>query len=143
MSCLRSAGAVTAALLLVAGCGADDPAPPEPTPQSGAVSVTPDADGVQAVTLVTQDNYRFVPAEFTVVPGPVRVTVDNPSDTVHSLRYGDAPGAPVEQIPVVRQQESASIEFTVSTPGEYQFICTFHIQFDQRGTMIVVPGDGR
>lgn len=107
------------------------------------MTITPDADGVQAVTLVTQDNYRFVPAEFTVVPGRVRVTVDNPSDTVHSLRYGDdTPGAPLEQIPVVRPQESASIEFTVSTPGEYEFLCTFHIQFDQRGTMIVAPDDG-
>jgi len=131
--------AVAAALLLVAGCGAGDP-PRQASPQSGSVTVTPDADGVQAVTLVTEDNFRFVPAEFTVVPGQVRVTLDNPSGTVHSLRYDD--GGPVKEIPVVRSGESESIAFTASIPGEYEFVCTFHIQFDQRGTMIVRPGDG-
>lgn len=125
--------------LTACGGGESPAAPPEVVP-SGPVTVTPDADGVQAVTLVTQDNYRFVPAEFVVVPGPVRVTIDNPSSTVHSLRYAE--GGPVEQIPVVRPSESASIDFTVSTPGEYDFVCTFHAQFDQRGTMTVLPEGG-
>lgn len=129
-----------AAVLLVAGCGGSDVPQQAQAPQSGSVVVTPDADGVQAVTLVTQDNFRFVPAEFTVGPGRVRVTVDNPSGTVHSLQYDE--GGPVEEIPVVRPGESESIDFTVSTPGEYEFICTFHIQFNQRGTMIVLPEGG-
>lgn len=95
---------------------------------------------MQAVTLVTEDNFRFVPAEFTVAPGPVRVTVENPSGNVHSLRHDE--GGPVEEIPVVRPGESESIEFTVSTPGDYEFVCPFHAQFDQRGTMLVRSDGG-
>lgn len=127
-------GAVVTAL---AGCGAGDPPQAAQVPQSGDVTVTPGPDGVQAVTLVTQDNFRYIPARFTVVPGPVRLTVDNPSGTVHNLRFDE--GGPEEEIPVVRSDESETIEFTVSTPGDYEFICTFHVQFGQRGTMIVIP----
>ena len=119
-----------------AGCGAGDEPQAAQAPQSGDVTVTPGPDGVQAVTLVTQDNFRYIPARFIVTPGPVRLTLENPSGTVHNLRYDE--GGPEEEIPVVRSAESETIEFTVSTPGEYEFICTFHEQFGQRGTMVVV-----
>lgn len=137
---MRPAYAVLATVLVLTGCGGGDAPGEAQAPQSGQVTVTPGADGVQAVTLVTQDNFRFVPAEFTVVPGRVRVTVDNPSPNVHNLRYDE--GGPDEEIPVVRPGEEESINFTISTPGEFAFVCTFHSQFDQRGTMIVVPGGG-
>ncbi|CAN5769677.1 hypothetical protein BH18ACT7_BH18ACT7_02850 [soil metagenome] len=137
---MRAAYAALAGILLVTGCGGGDAPEQAQAPQSGDLTVTPDADGVQAVTLVTQDNFRFVPAEFTVVPGRVRVTVDNPSSNVHNLRYDE--GGPGEEIPVVRPGQEESIDFTVSTPGEYAFVCTFHSQFDQRGTMIVLPDGG-
>lgn len=140
---MRSPRRPAATLVVLAGLtacgGGEGPAPPAVVP-SGPATVTPDADGVQAVTLVTQDNYRFVPAEFVVEPGRVRVTIDNPSSTVHSLRFSE--GGPAEQIPVVRPSESASIDFTVSNPGEYDFVCTFHVQFNQRGTMTVLPDGG-
>ncbi len=126
------------AAMLIAGCG-DTPAPQAAeVPPAGDLAVTPGADGVQAVTLMTQDNFRFIPARFTVAPGPVRLTLSNPSGTVHNLRFGE--GGLEEEIPVVRSAESQTIGFTVSTPGEYEFVCTFHEQFDQRGTMVVAPG---
>nr|MBA3523878.1 cupredoxin domain-containing protein [Geodermatophilaceae bacterium] len=136
--------ALTAAVAVLTGCGGADPRPPAaassgPTATSSAapteVTLSPGPDGVQAVTLVTQDNYRFRPSRFLVVPGPVRVTLQNPSTTVHNLRFAD--GGPAEQIPVVRAAQEATVEFTVSTPGEYEFICTFHVQFNERGTMVV------
>jgi len=130
----RLAAAVLAAWVIT-GCGADNPPSAADAPQSGDVTVTAGPDGVQAVTLVTQDNFRYIPARFTVVPGPVRLTLENPSGTVHNLRFEE--GGPEEEIPVVRSEESETIEFTVSTPGEYEFICTFHEQLGQRGTMVV------
>lgn len=129
--------AVVLAVVLSAGCGSGEGPRAAEAPQSGDVTVTPGRDGVQAVTLVTQDNFRYIPARFTVVPGPVRLTLENPSGTVHNLRFAD--GGPAEEIPVVRSAESETIEFTVSTPGEYEFLCTFHEQLGQRGTMVVVP----
>ncbi len=90
---------------------------------------------MQAVTLVTQDNFRYIPARFTVVPGPVRLTLENPSGTVHNLRFEE--GGPEEEIPGRALGGEQTIEFTVSTPGEYEFICTFHEQLGQRGTMVV------
>lgn len=135
---MRRLRAGAAALLLVAltACGGTDEPTVAETLPSGDVTVAPGADGVQAVVLVTQDNFRFTPARFTVRPGPVRVTVQNPSGSVHNLRYEE--GGPAEEIPVVRSGESESIDFTVSTPGEYEFICTFHVQLGQRGTMVVL-----
>lgn len=136
--------ALAAVALLGAGCGGSAVSQRADAPQSGSVTVTPGPDGVQAVTLVTQDNFRFIPAEFTVVPGRVRVTLDNPSGTTHNLRFDDANpgGGPEEEIPVVRPDTTESVDFTVSQPGEYAFVCTFHAQFDQRGTMIVAPEAG-
>lgn len=130
----RLAPAVLVAMLM-AGCGGAEAPHAASAPQSGEVTATPGPDGVQAVTLVTQDNFRFIPARFTVAPGHVRLTLQNPSGTVHNLRFDE--GGPAEEIPVVRSAQSETIEFTVSTPGEYEFLCTFHEQFDQRGTMVV------
>jgi len=130
----RHLAAVLAAGLLT-GCGAADAPQAARAPQSGDITVTPGPDGVQAVTLVTQDNFRYIPARFTVIPGPVSLTLENPSGTVHDLRFDE--GGPEEEIPVVRSRESQTIQFTVSTPGEYEFICTFHDQLGQRGTMVV------
>lgn len=135
MTRARLATAVLVAVLIT-GCGVNNPPSQADAPQSGDVTVSVGADGVQAVTLVTQDNFRFIPARFTVEPGHVRLTVENPSGTVHNLRFDE--GGPEEEIPVVRSEESATIEFTVSTPGEYEFVCTFHEQLGQRGTMIVL-----
>lgn len=134
----RRAGWPAVALLVLTACGGGAAGPAAATTVSTTateVTLSPGPDGVQAVTLVTQDNYRFLPARFVVAPGPVRVTVRNPSTTVHSLRFSE--GGPSEQIPVVRSGEEATVEFIVSTPGEYEFICTFHVQFNQRGTMVV------
>lgn len=135
MTRARLAIAVVGALVIT-GCGVNNPPSPADAPLSGDVTVSVGADGVQAVTLVAQDNFRFIPARFTVEPGAVRLTVENPSGTVHNLRFDE--GGPEEEIPVVRSEESATIEFTVNTPGEYEFVCTFHEQLGQRGTMIVL-----
>lgn len=101
------------------GCGGTPSAPePERTRASGEVTVGP--DGVQSITLVSGDDYRFVPAEFTVVPGLVSLTVDNAATRLtHSLDFppGTSPGDIAESIPVLAPTERDTIEFSVRTPG--------------------------
>lgn len=121
------------------GCGASpEPTESDPTAVTGAVAVG--SDGVQAITLVSGDDYRFVPAEFTVTPGRVRVTLDNvATQLTHSLEYppGRSPSDIGESIPVVAPTEVDTIEFSVSTPGEYAFICSFHERQGHTGVMTV------
>ena len=48
----------------------------------------PAADGVQEITLQTQDDYVFTPDTFTVDPGTVRLTVVNVAeDLTHNFRF--------------------------------------------------------
>ena len=145
-SCLgwRRAAVVLLSAILAAGSGGCDgspePAEPEPSDVTGEVSLG--SDGVQAITLVTGDDYRFVPAEFTVAPGQVRVTLDNTATQLtHSLEFptGDSPDDIGESIPVVAPTEVDTIEFSVSTPGEYAFICSFHEPQGHTGVMTVAP----
>jgi plastocyanin len=102
--------------------------------------VTTAPDGVQEVTLQTQDDYVFTPDRFTVAPGEVRLTVVNVAEQLtHNFRF--TPGAgPAEigpEIPLLAPGETRTIEFTVTTPGDYGFECSFHTQLGQFGTMTV------
>ncbi|WP_232806863.1 cupredoxin domain-containing protein [Geodermatophilus chilensis] len=136
---LLAGGVLVAAVLT--GCGggtAGQEAAPSPDPALGTVTTAP--DGVQEVTLQTQDDYVFSPSTFTVAPGAVRLTVVNVAEQLtHNFRFtpGDGP-APVEpEIPLLTPGESRTIEFTVTAPGDYGFECSFHTQLEQFGTMTV------
>ncbi|WP_448614492.1 plastocyanin/azurin family copper-binding protein [Modestobacter sp. URMC 112] len=130
---------------LLAGCGGGEPTLPEatrtPGPAVGAVTTAP--DGVQEVVLETGDDYVFTPAAFTVAPGPVRVTVRNVAEQMtHNFEFTpDAgPAAITEAIPYLAPGDSDTVEFTVSTPGDYPFECSFHVAQGQVGTMTVTEG---
>jgi len=133
-------GAVLTAVLL-AGCGGDGGAtPPASTTVAGAGTVTTASDGVQEVTLQTQDDYVFTPDHFTVAPGKVRVTVVNAAKQLtHNFTFpsGKGPAPIAEDIPLLAPGEKRTIEFTVEQPGDYQFVCSFHTQLGQVGTMTV------
>ncbi|RFU22294.1 plastocyanin/azurin family copper-binding protein [Geodermatophilus marinus] len=137
------AGVLLGAGLVLAGCGADEPADPgaaSPTTTSGLGAVTTAPDGVQEVTLQTQDDYVFTPDTFTVAPGRVRLTVTNVAEQmVHNFRFTPDTGpAPIdEEISLLAAGESRTIEFEVTEPGDYPFECSFHVQLDQVGTMTV------
>ncbi|HEX2074179.1 MAG TPA: cupredoxin domain-containing protein [Geodermatophilus sp.] len=141
----RFGAALAAGLLLaggsLAGCGGEAPdAGAERTVDPSLGTVTVASDGVQEVTLQTQDDYLFTPDTFTVAPGRVRLTVDNVADeATHNFRFRPGAGPePIEaEIPHLAPGESRTIEFTVTAPGEHLFECSFHIQFDQVGTMTV------
>jgi plastocyanin len=125
--------------VVLAGCGEEPKAAPA-TPGPGVGTVTTAADGVQEITLQTQDDYVFTPDTFTVEPGTVRLTVVNAAkDMTHNFRFTpDAGPAPIgAQIDLLTAGQEVTIEFEVTEPGDYPFECSFHIQLDQVGTMTV------
>ena len=131
----------TMAVTALTGCGGDAPqesAAPATAPDVGTVTTA--ADGVQEVTLQTQDDYVFTPGSFTVAPGRVRLTVVNVAkDMVHNFRFTpDAGPAPIgTAIDLLAAGQEVTIEFEVTEPGDYPFECSFHIQLEQVGTMTV------
>ena len=125
----------------LAGCGGTpegQAAPPSRLPGVGTVTTAP--DGVQEVTIQTEDDYAFTPNRFTVKPGRVRLTVVNTAKQLtHNFTFpgGKGPAAISEKIPVLAPGESQTIQFTVTVPGAYPFECTFHAMLGQVGTMTV------
>jgi plastocyanin len=130
--------------IVLAGCGGSSNGSTVPqasaTAGPGVGTVTTAADGVQEITLQTQDDYVFTPDTFTVDPGTVRLTVVNVAeDLTHNFRFTPDEGpAPIEsEIPLLTAGQEVTIEFEVAEPGDYPFECSFHIQLDQVGTMTV------
>ena len=139
----RRGGEVLLGLLVLpvvlAGCGSE-PSAPRPTAGPGVGTVTTAADGVQEITLQTQDDYVFTPDTFTVEPGAVRLTVVNVArDMTHNFRFtpDTGPGPIDAEIDLLTAGQEVTIEFEVTEPGDYPFECTFHVQLDQVGTMTV------
>ena len=109
----------------------------------GLGTVTIAEDGVQEVTLQTQDDYVFTPDTFTVAPGKVRLTVVNVADEMtHNLKFDDGEGPePIGAgIDFLAPGQEMTIDFEVSAPGDHPFTCTFHAQLNQVGTMTVSQG---
>jgi plastocyanin len=136
-------GTVLAAGAL-AGCGGGGGGQATATAPSTANSslgkVTTGPGGVQEVTLQTQDDYVFTPTSFTVKPGAVRLTVTNVGRQLsHNFRFTPGRGpAPIgAQILLLVSGQKQTISFTVTTPGSYQFECSFHADLGQLGTMTV------
>jgi plastocyanin len=143
----RRIGALVAGLVLtiggVAACGGgSDGGGPAATSSANADlgTVTTASDGVQEVTLQTQDDYVFTPDHFTVAPGKVRLTVTNvATQATHNFRFtpGKGPEPITSEIPLLAPGDSKTIEFTVTAPGDHPFECSFHVQLGQVGTMTV------
>jgi plastocyanin len=135
------AAVVVAAMVLLVGCGADEEpdANAAPSTSPGVGVVTTAADGVQEITIQTQDDYTFVPDTFTVAPGTVRLTLLNVAqEMTHNLEFDDELPGPVDAgIDFLAPQQEMTIEFEVTEPGDYPFSCTFHTQLGQTGTMTV------
>lgn len=141
----RMAVALVVLLAVLTGCGGEEPAAEGSDPAVPEVlgEVTVAADGVQDVTLQTQDDYVFTPDSFTVAPGTVRLTLVNAADEMtHNLQFDEGAGPePIGAgIDFLGPGQEMTIEFEVSVPGEHPFTCTFHTQQGQVGTMTVSAG---
>jgi plastocyanin len=140
----KKAALVAAFVLLpsvLAGCGGDEGgADAAPSTAPGVGEVTTGPDGVQEITVQTQDDYVFVPDSFTVDPGTVRLTVVNVAEEMtHNLEFTEeqAPAPIGAGIDLVAPGQEVTVDFEVSEPGDYPFACTFHLQLGQVGTMTV------
>ena len=137
----RTAAAVATVLALLAGCsGEPSPSDASPSTVPGVGTVSEAADGVQEITLQTQDDYVFTPDSFTVEPGKVRLTVVNVAEEMtHNLRFtpGKGPEPITAEITLLTPGQEMTIEFEVREPGDHEFVCTFHTQLNQIGTMTV------
>ena len=136
----RRTAAAGAVLALLAGCSAEPSTSAAPSTVPGVGEVTEASDGVQEVTIQTQDDYVFTPDSFTVKPGKVRLTVVNVArEMTHNLRF--TPGEGPEEIPaeisLLAPGQETTIDFEVREPGDHEFVCTFHVQLNQVGTMTV------
>jgi plastocyanin len=129
---------LTSALTGCGGSPAGQAAPPSKLPGVGKVTTAP--DGVQEVTIQTEDDYVFTPNHFTVKPGKVKLTVVNTATQLtHNFRFSPGKGAEeiAANIPLLAPGQRQSIEFTVTKPGSDRFECSFHTQLGQVGTMTV------
>jgi plastocyanin len=138
----RRGSALLLGLVVLAGCGTDAPSSgaPASTTAEGVGTVTVGPDGVQEITLQTQDDYVFTPDHFTVDPGTVRLTLVNVAkETTHNFTFTPDTGpAPIESsISLLAPGQELTIDFDVETPGDYPFECSFHVQLGQVGTMTV------
>jgi uncharacterized cupredoxin-like copper-binding protein len=120
-------------LLLVVGCASGLGRPVT------SVEPTPDADGVQRVS-VDLHSFYFHPNRIVVKSGrPVELTVHNRAVLVpHELEI-DSPGLRLE----LKKWGfgSARARFTAPQPGEYRFACHVdgHAKKGMAGTLVVVP----
>jgi plastocyanin len=126
---------------VLAGCGGNSPASgAAPSTAEGVGRVTIAPDGVQEITLQTQDDYVFTPDSFTVAPGSVRLTVVNVAkQATHNFDFtpDTGPARIDAAISVLAPGEKKTIDFDVQPPGAYPFRCSFHVQLGQVGTMTV------
>ena len=93
--------------------------------------------GIQQVTLVVNDKYRFDPSTITVHQGIVKVTLMHKgSGAPHDFSVD---GAPADHLPLVSAGQTTSATFTTPSPGTYRFICTLHVAQGMTGTLVVLP----
>jgi plastocyanin len=98
------------------------------------------ADGVQEVSIQTQDDCVFTPNRFSAKRGTNRLTVTNVGTHIsHSFRFtpGQGPEPIPQQILPLTAGQKQTIQFTVIRPRTDQFECTFHVDLGQMGTMTV------
>jgi plastocyanin len=125
----RRAGLLVAILLLTAcgggGAGRADRGPGATVQASGP----PEA---QVATVVSNDSLRYDPGIVQAEVGTLTLTHRNGGQVPHNLVFeDDALGA----IDTVTAGQAKSVELTFSTPGEYDFVCTFHS--GQTGKVVV------
>lgn len=135
---MRTVAAALLAVALVgtvAGCS-NRQAAPNRRGHTGSATASVE-NGVQQVTLVVNDKFRFDPSTITVHPGKVTITlVHKGSGAPHDFSVDGHPG---DNVPLVRAGGTQSQTFTAPAPGTYRFVCTLHVAQGMTGTLVVLP----
>lgn len=120
-----------AAVGLITGCsgGASQPG-------AHTTSTAASTGGVQRVTLHSTDELRFTPDVISVHPGRVRLTLVDDGSYPHNFSI---PSLHVTSATVSGNpgETSTTTTLNLSTPGTYQFVCTFHASAGMRGEIVV------
>jgi len=129
---------VAAAVVLIvalAGCSNREAAPNR-RGHTGSATASSE-NGVQEVTLVVSDKFRFDPSTITVHQGTVKITLmHRGSGAPHDFSVD---GAPADHTGLVRAGGTTSATFTTPAPGTYTFECTLHVAQGMTGTLVVLP----
>jgi len=122
-----------AAALAVAlsGCSSGGVASSPQDTRAAVASMGP--DGVQQVSIDGNDKLRFVPSVIQAKTGKLAVTLHNAGQTNHILGF-DALGADTGN---VGGGSSKTVTFTVTTPGTYTFVCSYHRDAGMVGRLVV------
>jgi len=135
MRTVAAALAVVALGATVAGCS-NRQAAPNRRGHTGSATASVE-NGVQQVTLVVNDKFRFDPSTVTVHPGKVTITlVHKGSGAPHDFSVD---GQPADHTGLVRAGGTTSQTFTAPAPGTYRFVCTLHLAQGMTGTLVVLP----
>lgn len=130
---LLAAAAVS--VLAVTACSNTQPAVTR-RPRTGSATASV-VDGVQQVTLLVGDDYRFHPSTITVHPGRVQVVLRHTgTGAPHDWQLSDFPA---DFVPLTSGGQTRSATFIAPAPGRYEFVCTIHVRQGQRGTLDVLP----
>jgi plastocyanin len=123
----------SAGLLVLAGCGEDEPVE------------------IEGRTLrLRLDEYRILPQDVRVDAGRLRIVATNVGRLTHNVKIvrqdEDDLEAPVQEIGGTRSTqpgESAAVTFEQLEPGEYRLACTIanHDDLGQYGTLVVERGE--
>ncbi|SOD71894.1 plastocyanin [Jatrophihabitans sp. GAS493] len=134
--CSRAVGPLLVLALGATLTGCQSVPPVNRGGHSGATTATV-VNGVQSVTITTDDHYRFDPSTITVHPGKVKITlVNNGHGAPHDLQVVGLPG---DYVPLTQGSSTSVATFDTPAPGKYTFICTIHVKQGQTGVLIVLP----
>ncbi|MGW4400357.1 cupredoxin domain-containing protein [Amycolatopsis nivea] len=120
---------ITAAVLALSACTAAPPATPPPaapmTSMSGMPGMTPSSPPTAAASstanAVAIKDFAFAPAATTVKKGTT-VTWTNQDQDAHTVTSTGS-GGPLRS-PTL--QNGQSYQYTFSTPGTFEYLCTIH-----------------
>ena len=127
-----------AALVALTGCSSSGAAstPTTSAAQTAGSGSASTANGVQQITVHTNDGLRVEPATVHVHPGTVRVRLVEDGAYPHNLQVTSQKrtSATVDGSP---GNGATTLTLRFTTPGRYQFVCTYHAGAGMVGTFVV------
>ncbi len=135
ISLLSTAFLAIVALLAGASCTNRESRQARAPQETATASATVAADGVQEITVVGNQQFRFVPSTVRAKPGPLRIILTTPSGTPHDLLVEGISDAGAST-GLVAAGEKRRITVDLQ-PGRYRFVCTLHTRLHMVGTIVV------